>query len=228
MNSQHHYPNPRYWNPAHEELCRALDAAPRVSAARILAWDTYRTNEFRAQGREGLGGPYAVYHFQDTAQTLMRAAFTLRDPCYAHDAERDRYAINQLENALGWRYMRGAEGLRDLLASEGKRQASAEALAECGEFASKFASHLQAAHDAGEFEASTRRPLIVSAIRAFAYELMNVADWLEDTRQASLGPLVRADARWALDELDRQVSHAQECADEKARIQAYRASKRRR
>lgn len=140
---------------------------------------------------------------QSAAAAVMQAAQTLSGATLEDNHRRDDLALNVMERAVGWRYLRGAEGLHDLLESEGERKTAGDVLAQCTQFVGAFATQLQTARGAGKISKAARRLLTIEAVRALAHEMLDIAGVLEFTGQRGRVGTIEDFARKALRELDR-------------------------
>lgn len=196
----------------HESIYARLRAAltyKNAPSVRALAWADYREEWHVERGWEGLTGPLAAYHLTvDVPRLLKQAAETLAGRVGPGESKRARdqiaYAIDAQATALGWRYIRGTEGLVDALkAAKVTPSQLQQFLTKRENFLSTFMPLLDAAWVANKYT-PCREP-VEAALRMFIAEMHTLSDWRARIGSAGEVAIMReylADAEDALN--DRQ------------------------
>lgn len=149
----------------------------------IGAWANLRQELYVEPGLEGLTGPAATYHLiGDVPDYLLSAAELLTGRGFVsldvstHMAP--RAAMGYLSKGMGWRYLRGVDGIADALCARRVSPAEiAKFQANRMSFAGEFVRKANAAwevNDQGENPAA-----VMTVLTMFMEEMFALAGWLE-------------------------------------------------
>lgn len=149
------------------------------------AWANLRRELFIEPGLEGLTGPDATYHLiQDVPEYLLSAASLLAGHEDMPHRHRPRNAMAYMSKGMGYRYIRGVEGLTDAL------KAARVPYGELAKFQiarEVFTTEMvRKANAAWEVNDHGENPLaVLTVLKMFVEEMYALQGWLEVARQWS-------------------------------------------
>ena len=182
------------------------------SLTAMAVFRDFRQERYIEPGLEGLTGSAATYHLLDAAAYIVSAAQILTNTLVPVVASRPRdlprEALHILAKAQGYRYERGARGLRDALKGTGvPHKLIAGFDAKRAEFNDSIDAHMTAAfivNERGECPAA-----VANVIRMFIAEVLDLCLWLEQAGFCGHADLIRGQMHTAGGILDVQSTPAQ-------------------